>query len=267
MRFIVKGVRNPPPDKDTLLDLYKLHSEEIRFQLKLNWDRTQYFLVLNVGILGVAATLWKAGTSDAGAAIVAALFLVGAFTASMARNAVKQGHRYYRRETVQRARVEYLLGLHDVDPGDGVLAPLNLTVSNTKGTLDAVSMLNDPEGFVARDSARRGQIAWYLDALFILLCGIDILGLLVSLGHLLGGRVTLPQVRLGTFDIGLSLTIATGISMALIAVSFGRAAWKALHKTRNRRGSLAVGNSSDSAAQSLVEASEQTGFPEDLHPK
>lgn len=38
--------------RQELVDLYKVAVEEYRFQVDLNWKRTQYFLALNVAILG-----------------------------------------------------------------------------------------------------------------------------------------------------------------------------------------------------------------------
>ncbi len=43
--------------RQELVDLYKVAVEEYRFQVDLNWKRTQYFLALNVAILGVGTGL------------------------------------------------------------------------------------------------------------------------------------------------------------------------------------------------------------------
>ncbi len=39
-------------DREELLELYKLALEDYRFQVRLNWGRSQYFLVLNSPSLG-----------------------------------------------------------------------------------------------------------------------------------------------------------------------------------------------------------------------
>jgi hypothetical protein len=43
-----------PLTPERLLDLYRLALDEYRFEVRLGWDRTTYFLVLNSGILTVA---------------------------------------------------------------------------------------------------------------------------------------------------------------------------------------------------------------------
>ena len=44
----------PLPPRAELLDLYKVALDEYRFQVNLNWSRTQYYLTLNVGIISIA---------------------------------------------------------------------------------------------------------------------------------------------------------------------------------------------------------------------
>jgi hypothetical protein len=46
-----------PPSREDLLNLYGKALDEYRFQVRLNWDRTQYFLALDLGILAAAAGL------------------------------------------------------------------------------------------------------------------------------------------------------------------------------------------------------------------
>jgi hypothetical protein len=48
-----------PLSSETLLDLYKIALDEYRFEVRLGWDRTTYFLVLNSAILTVATGLLK----------------------------------------------------------------------------------------------------------------------------------------------------------------------------------------------------------------
>ena len=40
-----------------LLELYRVVIDEYRFQVRLNWDRTQYFFVLNTAVTTAAGTL------------------------------------------------------------------------------------------------------------------------------------------------------------------------------------------------------------------
>jgi hypothetical protein len=36
-----------PMSQERLLDLYRIALEEYRFEVRLGWDRTTYFLILN----------------------------------------------------------------------------------------------------------------------------------------------------------------------------------------------------------------------------
>lgn len=51
----------PPLSSDLLMDLYRIAVEEYRFEVKLNWDRTVYYLTLNSGIISIATGLLKVG--------------------------------------------------------------------------------------------------------------------------------------------------------------------------------------------------------------
>jgi hypothetical protein len=50
--------------RQQLIDLYRLALEEYRFETRLNWDRMQYYLVLNLGVVAAATGLAKVGTPD-----------------------------------------------------------------------------------------------------------------------------------------------------------------------------------------------------------
>lgn len=59
---------------------YKLLVEEYRFQVELNWKRSQYFLVLNVAVL-VAAVGLLTGSSPRPKILVGAVFVLGGLLA------------------------------------------------------------------------------------------------------------------------------------------------------------------------------------------
>lgn len=52
------------PQREDLWQLYKLAIEEYRFQVNLNWQRSQYFLGLNAAIISVGAGLIHLGPQD-----------------------------------------------------------------------------------------------------------------------------------------------------------------------------------------------------------
>ena len=93
-----------------LLELYTIAIDEYRFQVNLNWSRTQYYLALNVGILGVATGILE--LADAGVGIlVAGLYSAGAVCCglSLAAGRVQQG--YYRTARDHKAVIEEELEL------------------------------------------------------------------------------------------------------------------------------------------------------------
>jgi hypothetical protein len=61
---------------DQLIDLYKIAIEEYRFEVKLNWDRTVFYLTLNSGLIAIATGLLKVEGSSFLNLIVAGVFFM-----------------------------------------------------------------------------------------------------------------------------------------------------------------------------------------------
>lgn len=93
-----------PPDERHLLDLLKLHSEEVRFQVQLNWDRAKSSLTFHVALLALTATLDKVRP------VAPWLFLFTAMSACLCAGMLHISHRYYRAARDRRREVEKLLG-------------------------------------------------------------------------------------------------------------------------------------------------------------
>jgi hypothetical protein len=163
-------VANLPPSREELLYLYNLHIEEVRFQTKFNWDRTQYFLILNVGIVGAAASLWKSDAALPALFLLAGLFIAGGLMCPLSVAAIRQGHKYYRKAVLQKARIELLLNLIDVDSGTLYVAPFDLTTSSTSGQASVASDLAHPEAYMSRQIIRRGQVNWFIQLFLYALC-------------------------------------------------------------------------------------------------
>lgn len=166
------------------MDLYKVHIEEVRFQTKFNWDRTQYFLVLNLGIVGAAAGIWKAEIALTGLYLLGMLFLCGIFICIMSISAMRQGHKYYRRSVLQKSKVEILLGLHDVVSSVFQMKGQDLSTISTPGKEEAIRQLDNPEAYLNRPLLRRGQINWYLQWFLYLICLVDVSGLIMVIFQL-----------------------------------------------------------------------------------
>jgi hypothetical protein len=102
-----------PLSTETLLDLYKIALDEYRFEVRLGWDRTTYFLVLNSAILTVAAGLLKLQNPPAVYLFIALLFSLGCGTSIVGSVSITRNHRYYRRTVVKKTLIESRLGLTD----------------------------------------------------------------------------------------------------------------------------------------------------------
>jgi hypothetical protein len=103
--------RNPDRrNRAELLELYKSSVEEYRFQVQLNWSRSQYLLAFNVAIVAAGAGLIKVGSST-GAVLTAGVFFVGVVSAILAAAVTKVQHGYYRTARDRMIRFESLLNL------------------------------------------------------------------------------------------------------------------------------------------------------------
>lgn len=101
------------PSRAELFELYKIALEEYRFQVTLNWNRTQYYLVLNVGILGVATGILQLGQRNV-AFLAAGLYFAGLVCCLLSLSACHVQHGYYRRARDHKADIESLLHLADL---------------------------------------------------------------------------------------------------------------------------------------------------------
>lgn len=88
--------------------MYRVAVEEYRFQVDLNWKRTQYFLALNVAILSVGVGLVKLQGQDT-RILVLGIFFIGCVSASLSVFATRTQHLYYRTARDRMQRWEELL--------------------------------------------------------------------------------------------------------------------------------------------------------------
>jgi hypothetical protein len=135
-------------DRDELLDLYMMLIEEYRFQVKLNSDRTQIYLVLNAAILTAATGLLKVGGPST-RTLVFLIFVLGVFVAWIAARTVEQGHFYYRSIVYKKTLVEHLLGRHRQIDGYSHKGA-TLAIETTAGMSRDSQILDDSEAWVSR---------------------------------------------------------------------------------------------------------------------
>jgi hypothetical protein len=94
-----------------LFDLYKLAIDEYRFEVRLNWDRSMYYITFNTGIVAVGAGLLKLGDNGIVNLFVAGIFILGCCSSVMGILAIRKGHQYYRRSVYKKTLIEDVLGL------------------------------------------------------------------------------------------------------------------------------------------------------------
>lgn len=174
-----------PLDLNELLELYKIHVAEVRFQTEFNWKRTQYFLILNVGMIGVAGAILESAELEMAPIVICSIFAAGLLMCLMSISALRQGHRYYRRAVLQKTKVELMLGLFNVDT-QSVIPPFELTTSSTPGKEEAMKYLSSPDEYMRRPLVKVGQINWYIQAFLLFLSVINLSGLVLSIVKVVG---------------------------------------------------------------------------------
>jgi hypothetical protein len=144
--------------QERLLDLYKIAVEEYRFEVRLGWDRTTYFLVLNSAILSVATGLLKLDSPPIVYVFISLLFGFGLGTSLIGSMAITKAHRYYRWTVVRKTVLERRLGLDR--PLSDMHPSLDLTIATTAGQKERAAILTNPESWVARRHSRRAITFW-----------------------------------------------------------------------------------------------------------
>jgi hypothetical protein len=101
------------PSREELYQLYEYALEEYRFQVNLNWSRTQYYLTLNVGIIGIATGIVQFAKGRVGN-LTAGLYLAGAVCCALSIIASRTQQSYYRATRDHKAAIEKELALGDL---------------------------------------------------------------------------------------------------------------------------------------------------------
>jgi hypothetical protein len=134
-----------------LLDLYKIVIDEYRFEVTLNWQRTQYYFTVNTAVIAVAASMVKLSGLEGWLPplIIGMLFGLGFATAYLARRMIETGHTYYRRAVYKKTLIEHLLGRFQA-VGVNAHPGANLAIGTTDGMLGAEEILSDPTRYADR---------------------------------------------------------------------------------------------------------------------
>lgn len=99
--------------QEAILQLYKVAIEEYRFQVNLNWQRSQYYFVLNVALIAAGGSLFGI-QGDRGRPFAAVLFLIGLIAVLLAALVTQTQHLYYRAARDKLKQFQQRLGLGDL---------------------------------------------------------------------------------------------------------------------------------------------------------
>src|SRR5579863_3949401 len=144
--------------QEKLLNLYNIAVEEYRFEVRLGWDRTTYFLVLNSAILSVATGLLKLDSPPIVYLFISLLFGLGIGTSLIGSLSIKKAHEYYRWTIVKKTVLEERLGLGS--PLPDMHPSLDLSVATTGGQKERKRILQDPATWVHRPQSRHAITFW-----------------------------------------------------------------------------------------------------------
>lgn len=106
-----------PHSEEVLWKLYAHAIEEYRFQVTLNWQRLQYFLGLNLAILGVGSGLLRLGSEDdpdPNNLLPALVFLAGVGLSVAAWHLGRKQQAYYRNARDRMTTIAAELGVADL---------------------------------------------------------------------------------------------------------------------------------------------------------
>lgn len=94
------------------LELYKLALDDYRFQVQLNQSRSQYFLVLNIGIISIASGLISMASGPY-SALIALIYIAGALFCAFSIVALRVQRKFYKSARDQKSRFEGILELQE----------------------------------------------------------------------------------------------------------------------------------------------------------
>jgi hypothetical protein len=144
-----------------LFDLYKLAIDEYRFEVRLNWDRSMYYITFNTGVVAADAGLLKFGDDGIVNLFVAGIFVLGCCSSIMGILAIRKGHLYYRRAVYKKTLIEDVLGL--ATPLDQYSsADANLAIGTTSGQARRTTILLQTDQYLDTGMPRRGSVLFYV---------------------------------------------------------------------------------------------------------
>ncbi len=174
---------------EELLGLYKIAIQEYRFEVKLNWNRTMYYLAFNSALISVSTALLKLDNPPIVYLLIAMIFLLGFISCLIGSSAVRTGHQYYRRTIVKKTLIEDMLGL--TTPLAEYEGRHTLSIGTTLGQSEHLQVLHDTEKWLGR-KLRRSSVTFFMTVFLVFLGIINLVGF-VSAISLCSGLMRVPR--------------------------------------------------------------------------
>jgi hypothetical protein len=156
-------------DRGEVREQYRLALDEYRFQVDLNWRRSEYFFVLNIGVLVAGATLLA--SQEVPRVLVGLVFGLGVLLALLSVLANKTQGGYYRSSRDLKASIE-----KELDLGA-------MSIATTPGMGSTVTRL--------------GRVGTFLRTMLIAIALVDALGAGLAIADAIDSQPssgTAPQV-------------------------------------------------------------------------
>lgn len=155
--------------KKLLLDIYKVHVDEYRYNVSLTWDRTRYLLTLNSTLTVAALTLFRFADATIEYLFLGTIFFVTILMSWYSIQVALLGKQYFRNSKRVLHIAEERLGLHT--EGETLSG---LGIAST----DEHSPPNEEKG--TRLPTTRMTITRRLRVIFYVLIAINFCGLIIS---------------------------------------------------------------------------------------
>jgi hypothetical protein len=144
--------------------------DEYRFQVRLNWERTRDYFILNGALVSVALGLHRSG-DFANNLLVGCVLLIACAIGILGAVTHLTGHKYYRRTVYKKTLLEDILGLARTREGyafDGA----TLAITSTSGHAETTEILHHTEEWLKR-GLRRGSIVFWVFIVLLIFSALE----------------------------------------------------------------------------------------------
>lgn len=158
-------------------EIYRHAIEEYRFEVQISWERTKFYLGLNMALLAAVATLLRI-ESDSWWPLIG-ISLVGVGASWLGVSTIRKGHEYYRRTILKKTLIEEALGLNKRILSTHADQGGTWAIATTKSQGDTRDILQDTDEWLAR-RIRLGTVTGKLIVLMRLFIVLHLLVILFA---------------------------------------------------------------------------------------